>query len=63
MSFYVTLANDEPSSFREAMNSTNTDEWKAVCKLAYDTLMGYGTCTLVEKPPNTNRVSVCYWLL
>jgi Reverse transcriptase (RNA-dependent DNA polymerase) len=53
---YVTLADDEPSNFQEAMNSMIADEWKAVCKLKYDTLMGYGTWTLIEKPPNTNIV-------
>jgi Reverse transcriptase (RNA-dependent DNA polymerase) len=53
---YVTLADDEPSNFREAMSSTNADEWKAACKLEYDTLMGYGTWTLVERPPNTNII-------
>jgi hypothetical protein len=53
---YITLADDELSNFREAMSSTNADEWKATCKLEYDTLMGYGMWTLIERPPDTNIV-------
>jgi transposase InsO family protein len=53
---YVTLANDEPSNFREAMNSMNAAEWKKACEIEYDTLIGYGTWTLVERPPDTNIV-------
>jgi Reverse transcriptase (RNA-dependent DNA polymerase)/gag-polypeptide of LTR copia-type/Pol polyprotein, beta-barrel domain len=53
---YVTLTNDEPSNFREAMRSTDANEWKSACQLEFDTLTGYGTWTLVERPPNTNIV-------
>jgi hypothetical protein len=53
---YVTLADDEPFNFREAMKSTDANEWKSACQLEFDMLMDYGTWTLVERPPNTNIV-------
>ena len=52
----VTLAEDEPESYREAMQSTNAEKWKLACNKEYNTLMGYHTWTLVERLPNTNIV-------
>ena len=53
---YVTLASDEPSNFREAMKSTSGDEWRKACQAEYDTLTGYGTWTLIDRPQNVNVV-------
>jgi hypothetical protein len=50
-SVFVTLADDEPSSIKEAMSSDNAEYRKPACYLEYDTLMGYHTWTLVERPP------------
>ena len=55
-SVFVTLEEDEPASFREAMRSPNAEEWKVSMGKEYDNLMGYHTWELVEKPPNTNIV-------
>ena len=52
----VTLAEDEPENFKEAMASLDAEKWKSACAEEYDTLMGYHTWTLVEKPPNTNII-------
>ena len=50
----VTLAEDKPENYKEAMASPDAEKWKSACTKEYDTLMGYHTWTLVEKPPNTN---------
>jgi Reverse transcriptase (RNA-dependent DNA polymerase) len=55
-SAFVTLADDEPSRYKEAMSSINAEYWKPSCHVKYDTLIGYHTWTLVERPPNTNIV-------
>ena len=52
----VTLAKDEPKNYREAMRSPNAGKWKSACDEEYNTLLGYHTWTLVERPPNTNIV-------
>ena len=52
----VTLAEDEPENYKEAMTSPNTEKWKSACTKEYNTLMGYHTWTLIERPPNTNIV-------
>ena len=53
---FVVLAEDEPSSYKEAMRSENVDRWKEACIAEYGNLTGYNTWTLVEPPPNTNIV-------
>ena len=52
----VTLAEDEPENYKEAMASPDAEKWRSACTEEYDTLMGYHTWTLVEKPPNTNII-------
>ena len=59
-SAFVVLADDELANYREAINSPDSEQWKASMKKEYNTLMGYNTWELVEKPPNTNIVS-CRW--
>jgi Integrase core domain len=44
---FVVLASDEPANYKEAMSSTNAEEWKKAFQAEYDTLMGYQTWTLV----------------
>ena len=56
----VTLAEDDPESYREAMQSPNTEKWKSACNEEYNTLMGYHTWTLVKRPPNTNIMGSCW---
>ena len=52
----VTLAEDEPANYREAMDSPQAEQWKDSMQREYETLMGYYTWTLVDRPPNTNIV-------
>jgi len=53
---FVTLAPDEPGSYREAMQSTNSSKWTNACQTKLDTLLGYHTWDLVNKPHNINIV-------
>ena len=53
---FVTLAEDEPSNYQEAMGSTDAEFWRAACEAKYANLRSYGTWTLVEPPPNTNII-------
>ena len=55
-SAFVILADDEPSNYREAMASRNSEDWFKSMKLKYGTLMRYHTWTLIERPPNINIV-------
>jgi len=55
-SAFAMLAEDEPASYREAMGSDDADQWKVACQNEYETLMGYHTWNLVERPPNTNVI-------
>ena len=57
----VTLAEDEPENCKEAMTSPDAEKWKAACTKEYNTLMGYHTWTLVERPPNTNIIG-SHWM-
>jgi Reverse transcriptase (RNA-dependent DNA polymerase) len=52
----VTLADDEPENYREAMKSANTKKWRQACEEEYNMLMGYHTWDLVEKPDDANIV-------
>ena len=52
----VVLADDEPENFREAMKSCDSIEWKKACDLEYETLLGYHTWDIIDKPPNINIV-------
>jgi hypothetical protein len=40
---FVTLADDEPPSYTEAMKSSNADQWIQACQDKYNNLVGYGT--------------------
>jgi Reverse transcriptase (RNA-dependent DNA polymerase) len=53
---FVTLANDEPSNYTEAIKSSNAQEWMRACQDEYYNLMGYGTWQLVKRPTNTNII-------
>ena len=55
-STFLVLAEDEPDHYRDTMNSPDADKWKDACKEEYDTLMGYRTWTLVERPAGINIV-------
>ena len=55
-SAFMTLAEDEPSSFKEAMNSPDHDKWMKACKDEYDLIMGYRTWDLVPVPNDVNVV-------
>ena len=57
---FVVLAEDEPNNYRDAMSSPNSQKWRSSCEEEYDTLMGYHTWKLVERPPNVNIVG-CRW--
>ena len=52
----VVLAEDEPTNYREAMQSSDTLKWKKSCKEEYQTLLSYHTWNVVEKPPDINIV-------
>ena len=52
----VVLADDEPANFREAMKSRDASKWKEACDLEYETLLGYHTWDIVDRPPNVNTV-------
>ena len=53
---FVTLTENEPSNYKEAMNSPDMNKWKDTCNHEYDLIMGYGTWDLVNPPKNTNIV-------
>ena len=53
---FVTLAEDEPPSYKDTMASVNADGWKSACDAEYEILMGYHTWDLVEKPADVNIV-------
>ena len=53
---FMTLAEDEPSNYREAMRSADAEFWRAACEAKYANLTSYRTWMLVEPPPNTNIV-------
>ena len=53
---FVTLADDEPSCYKEAMSSDNADKWKSACEAEFSILMRYHTWELVERPTNVNIV-------
>ena len=59
-SAFVVLADDKPANYQEAINSPDSEWWKASMKKEYETLTGYNTWELVEKPPNTNIIG-CRW--
>jgi hypothetical protein len=53
---YVVLAEDEPENYKEAMKSKDAAEWKKSCQDEFETLIGYRTWDLVEKPEGVNLV-------
>ena len=56
----MVLVDDKLANYWEAINSPDSERWKASMKKEYDMLMGYNTWELVEKPPNTNIIG-CRW--
>ena len=38
------------------MTSPNADRWRKACELEYETLLGYHTWILIDRPPNINIV-------
>ena len=56
-SAFIMLAEDEPVNYKEAMDSPNANKWKVSMNNKCDTLMGYHTWELIERPPDTNIVS------
>ena len=42
------------------MKSPDSEKWMEACHLEYDTIMGYGSWDLVQKPPKVNVVG-CRW--
>ena len=54
---FVTLTDNEPSNYKEAMCSHNANQWIEACKHEYDLIMGYGTWDLMDAPLDTNIVS------
>ena len=52
----VVLAEDEPTNYREAMQSSNALKWRKSFEEEYETLLGYHTWNLVKRPPNINIV-------
>jgi hypothetical protein len=52
----VVLADDEPANYRDAIRSPNAEKWKDSMDAEYETLMGYRTWNLVERPHNVNIV-------
>ena len=59
-SAFIVLAEDEPNSYKDAMNSPNAEKWRPACEAEYDILMWYHTWKLIEKPPSSNIVG-CQW--
>ena len=52
----VILAEDEPSSYQEAMKSPDASKWQKSCEEEYQTLLSYHTLVPVERLPNINIV-------
>ena len=42
-SAFIVLAEDEPNSYKDAMNSPNAAKWRPACEAEYDVLMWYHT--------------------
>ena len=59
-SAFVVLAEDEPNTYQDAMISPDSEKWSEACQLEYDTIMGYSSWDLVQKPPEVNIVG-CRW--
>ena len=53
---FVTLTDDKPSNYKEAMHSHNAKKWIKACKHEYNLIMRYGTWDLVDAPLDTNIV-------
>ena len=60
-SAFVVLAEDEPNTYQDAMKSPDSEKWMKACRLEYDTIMGYVSWDLVQKPPEVNVVG-CRWI-
>ena len=59
-SAFVVLAEDEPSTYQDAMKSPNLEKWMEACCLEYEMIMGYGAWDLVKRPPEVNVIG-CRW--
>jgi len=55
-SAFVVLAEDEPPSYKDAINSNERDMWRKACEDEIDLLGGYRTWTLVNPPKDKNVV-------
>ena len=58
---FIVLAEDEPNNYKDAMNSPNAAEWRPTCEAKYETLLGYHTWNLVERPPPNINIVGCRW--
>jgi transposase InsO family protein len=54
-------ANDDPSTFSEAMNRNDQDKWEAAMKDEYDSIQSAGTWTLVALPAGRHAIG-CKWV-
>ena len=59
-SAFVVLAEDKLNTYQDAMKSLDSEKWSEACQLEYNTIMGYGSWDLVQKPPEVNIVG-CRW--
>ena len=55
-SAFVTLADDEPANYKEAMNSPNASKWQESMNEEFETLNKYQTWYLVDRPSGINIV-------
>ena len=52
----MAVGNDDPRSYREAMNGPNTALWKAAADVEMDSLKKNKTWELVDLPPGKNAI-------
>src|SRR3979490_1567487 len=53
---YIEWAEAERVNYKETMNLPNVDQWRASCWDKFNTLKGYNTWMLVDKPPDISIV-------
>lgn len=52
MAWSLVAINEEPTTYKEAIDSTDSEKWMEAMQTEYDSLMKNETWTLVEKPKN-----------
>ena len=52
---------DEPLTFRQAMNSSESRHWKDAVKSEIDSIVSNGTWELVDLPPGCSTIG-CRWI-